>query len=971
MATTIIGAILSPILGWIPTYIINPIATKCQVWRNLSENIEELENTRMKLEARRSDKASEVEKEMNQEGVVKSAEADLWFGQVDDALSNANNLRIEYQQSQISGTSCPNCFCRSRYQLSKRALKLKQDVHDKLFGEEPRSGWTVAPPRQIGRSMNTVCIEGQTTTEKLKGEIIDSVLDDRYVAVGLFGMGGIGKTTLLRHANEHFRMTQHFESVIFTTVSSTPNFVEIRKQIAEGFGLRNRQDDDDLKEQLSRLFQTRKYLLILDDMWEPVINLGEICNIPEPKKENGCKILLASRSKEVVTRFVIRFGARDSLRSIRVNKLQPDEAWNLFVQKVGEDITLKSSIVFLAKDVLKKCDGLPLAIVVIGSTMSTRETEGEWKDALRELEQSASNLEGMKEEVFSILMFSFEKLKPIEQSLFLFCCLFPEDHNIDKYDLFEFAIGEETLSGMHRLQDIRNKVDVLVAKLQNSSMLEDSDYFDAFKMHDMMRELAVWITSTSNNKYPSKFITKAGVGITEAPADASEWCKATKISLMMNSSIESLPQLPDQCPQVHTLLLQQTCINVIPQVHFSEHMPALQILDLSFCIELKSLPASISHLVNLRLLNLSGCFNLQDLPHGIGKLVQLISLDLGHCENLRKLPIEMKKLNNLRRLHIGSTKILKRIPRGVLSGLRKLEELDTTGSGLKWFASGVEELSQLISLSDISVEIRKANVFHWFKPFLKSKRMHSLDLRNCTIDPSIFPYLLDIDRVVQFKSCEGLTHIPTHGCQCLIVEACPDLEILLNVQEAEGNAFESLRGLRLDQLDQLQAICTGVPQPGCFSNMTSVEIQECPNLKVIFTNGVTRLLKKLRYLSVCRCPQLVKIVADEDLEINAFPSLEEMRLCELPELIDICHLDLNWPSLSEAFIYLCSKLRRPPFGAKHADILLNDEMDSQMIKSYLWVKKWKEEEEKEEKKKEEEDDDDHEDEEKEKEEEVF
>ncbi|XP_042507419.1 disease resistance protein RPS2-like [Macadamia integrifolia] len=960
METTIIGAILSPIVGW----IINPIATKFQVLRNLSQNIEELENARMKLDARRRDEGRKVEETMNQEGVIKSAEADLWFSQVDVALSNANNLRIEYQQSQISGTSCPNCFCRSRYQLSKRALKLKQDVLDKLFGEEPRSGWTVAPPRQIGRNMNTVSIEGQTTTEKLKGEIIDSVLDDRYVAVGLFGMGGIGKTTLLRHTYEHFRKKENFESVIFTTVSSTPNFVDIRKQIAKSMGLKNCEADNDVKEKLCR--QTRKYMLILDDIWAP-IDLDEIC-IPAPKKENGCKILLASRSKEVVTRFVIRFEPKDSLRSIQVNKLQPEEAWNLFVQKVGEDITSETAIEPLAKEVLRKCGGLPLAIVVIGGTMSTRKTEGEWKDALRELEESASNLEGMKEEVFSVLMFSFEKLEPIEQSLFLYCCLFPEDYDIHKYELFEFAIGEETLSGMHRLQDIRNKVDVLVGKLRNSSMLEDGDDFGAFKMHDMMRELAVWITSTSNNKYLSKFITKAGFGITEAPADASEWCKATKI-LMWDHSMKSLPQLPDQCPQLHTLLLRQTRSKVIPQVQFFDHMPALQILDLRNCGTVKNLPASISHLVNLRLLNLGWCLNLQDLPIGIGMLAQLISLNLCGCVRLRKLPIEMKKLNNLRLLDISYTTILKRIPRGVLSGLRKLEELNTIGSGLKWFASGVEELSQLISLSDISVEIRKANVFHSFEPFLKSKRMRSLDLRNCTIDPSIFPYLLDLDGNVTFKSCEGLTHIPAHGCRSLTLRACPDLKILLNVQEAEGNAFESLHSLVLCQLDQLQAICTGVPQPGCFSNMTFMEIQECPNLKVIFTNGVTRLLKKLHYLSVCRCPQLVKIVADEDLEINAFPSLEEMQLCELPELTDICHLDLNWPSLSKALVYLCSKLRRHPFGAKHADISLNDEMDSRMTKEYLSEKKWQKMMEKDDEKKDDDDDNDNEEEEEEEEEE--
>ncbi|XP_042515459.1 probable disease resistance protein At4g14610 isoform X2 [Macadamia integrifolia] len=322
-------------------------------------------------------------------------------------------------------------------------------------------------------------------------------------------------------------------------------------------------------------------------MWEPVIDLGEICNIPRPKKENGCKILMASRLISVAIKFVIGFGARDSLQSIPVNKLRPDEAWKVFVQKVGEPITSKPAIKPFAKEVHRKCDGLPLAIVVIGGTMSTRETEGEWKDALRELDQSASNLGGIEEEVFSRLIFSFEKLEPIEQSLFLSCCLFPEDHNINKEKLVDFAIGEETLFGIHQLGDMRNKIDVLVGKLRNSSMLDDGDYFDSVKLHDVMRELGIWITSLStSNNYHSKFIPKAGVGIIKAP-DASEWYKALRISLINNYRIESLPQLPNQCPQLHTLLLLGiSFIKDIPQVNFLDHMPALRILDLSSCFEI-------------------------------------------------------------------------------------------------------------------------------------------------------------------------------------------------------------------------------------------------------------------------------------------------------------------------------------------------------------------------------------------------
>ncbi|XP_042483469.1 disease resistance protein RPS2-like [Macadamia integrifolia] len=789
--------------------------------------------------------------------------------------------------------------------LSKRALKVKQDVEN-LYQEELKSGWTVASiTSQKGRKLDTVSIQGQARTEELIHEIIDAVLEDRHVVVGLYGMGGIGKTTLLRYANEHFRKTEQFESVIFTTVSATPNFVEIRKQIAKSLGLDHSicQDEDDLKERLFRLLQTRKYILILDDMWE-VVDLDEIC-IPAPTKENGCKILMASRSKAIATRFGIRFVAKDSLQLIQVNKLRPDEAWKLFVQKVGENITSKPAIEPLAKEVLRKCGGLPLAIVVIGGTMSTRETKGEWRDALRELEQSASNLEGM-EEVFAILMFSFEKLEQLEQSLFLYCCLFPEDSSFMIKSLVDFATGEETLCGMQELGDMRNKVDVLVGKLRNSSMLED-DVDGRFKMHDVIRELGVWITSSKSNEYHSKFIAKARARITEAaPDDVLEWHKATKISLMQ-SEIESLPLLPHLCPQLHTLLLQRTRIKDIPQLHFLEQMPTLRILDLSRT-RIENLPPSISHLVNLRLLCLRHCYDLQKLPPEIGMLVQLISLDLLGCESLRELPVEMNRLNNLRLLNLRWTFHLERMPHGMLSGLHKLEELDALKSGLKWYTNDIEDLSRLTCLISIKSEgireITKMKVSHWFKPIAKC--MVKLRLRNCDIDPSAMLNLLEdsseFGKDVNFLSSKGLTCVPTRGCTRLTIQGCPDLKTLLVAEEAEMNAFESLQDLVLDSVFEFETLCIGVPQTGCFSNLEKIKIQRCPNLKVLFTNGVTRLLKELRFLHVHLCSQLVNLIS---------------------ELTTICHFDLNWSSLSTVFVDNCPRLEREglPFRSAIVSII--------------------------------------------------
>ncbi|XP_043720996.1 disease resistance protein RPS5-like [Telopea speciosissima] len=735
------------------------------------------------LDARRTDEQRKLEEAKKQEGVEASAQANLWLSRVNKAVSDSNSLRTEYEEQRRG--HCSTWFCWSRFQLSKRMFKLKQDV-DMLYEEEPKSGWTVAPnTSQKGRKLDTVSIKDQTTTDELMDEIIEAVLDDRYVVVGLHGMGGVGKTTLLRHINNHFINTEHFESVIFTTLSATPNFVEIRKQIAKGLGwdLDKFKDDEVLKEKLSRLFERRKYMLILDDMWEPIIDLHEICNIPSPKKDNGCKILMASRSVSVVTRFATRFAAKHSLELILVEKLTPDEAWTLFVQKVGEDITSNPTIEPLAKEVLRKCDGLPLAIVVIGGTMSTQETEGQWKDAVRELEQhSTSNVDGIEEEVFSKLIFSFEQLEPIQQSLFLYCCLFPEDWRFGQEEFLDFAIGEETLwVEMHKLEDVRNKIDVLVGKLRNSSMLEydDDDDDETMKMHDVMREMALWIASltTTSNKYEwsHKYIAMADARITEAP-EASKWCKATKISLMENEGIESLPELRDQCPLLHTLLLEG-CKGMkdIPQVHFLEHLSALRVLDLSET-GIEKLP------------------NLKELPPEIGSMVQLISLDLSDCESLRKLPVEIEKLNNLRRLDISDSEKLKRIPDGVLD---KLEELDTVGSGLKWNENGIMELSQLTRLTSINIELMEVNVSsQLLKPL--AKRICSLHLWNCDIDPLALPELVEdfpkLDIFVVLESYEGLTttHVPTHyGYGSLTIRDCPDLKTLLVIGEEEEEEVEA------------------------------------------------------------------------------------------------------------------------------------------------------------------------------------
>ncbi|CAA7044019.1 unnamed protein product [Microthlaspi erraticum] len=97
--------------------------------------------------------------------------------------------------------------------------------------------------------------------------------------------------------------------------------------------------------------------------------------VPFPAPENGCKVVFTTRRQDVCK----RMGVEDPME---VKCLAEKEAFDLFQKKVGER-TLGSDqeIPELAKDIARKCGGLPLALNVIGETMSCKKTVEEWRHA--------------------------------------------------------------------------------------------------------------------------------------------------------------------------------------------------------------------------------------------------------------------------------------------------------------------------------------------------------------------------------------------------------------------------------------------------------------------------------------------------------------------------------------------------------------------------------------------------------------
>ncbi|KDO36960.1 hypothetical protein CISIN_1g010089mg [Citrus sinensis] len=315
-----------------------------------------------------------------------------------------------------------------------------------------------------------------------------------------------------------------------------------------------------------------------------------------------------------------------------------------------------------------QCHGLPLALETVGQAMAGKEFPEEWRRAIEIISTSASKFEDMEKKVLSRLKFSYDSLPNDElRSCLLYCCLFPEDSEIRKTDLIVYWESEGLLDSI-------GGWDVLGA-LVRACLLEEGG--DHVKMHDMIRDMALWIANEIEEE--EKFLVRAGVGLTDAPK-IEEWEGVKRISLMENE-IQSLPQIPT-CPRLQTLLLEYNHIEEITESFF------------------QSLPS-------LRVLNLSVNHYLTELPVGISSLVSLHHLDLSSTK-VRGLPQELKALV-LRMLHCGSNhwpiaeegNVLSDDAESLMKEIHCLEQLNLIALSLRG-SRGVENFLKFPKLQNIT-----------------------------------------------------------------------------------------------------------------------------------------------------------------------------------------------------------------------------------------------------------------------------
>lgn len=245
-------------------------------------------------------------------------------------------------------------------------------------------------------------------------EILEALKDDDVDLVGVYGMAGVGKTTLVKKVAEQVKAGRIFDVVVQAVVSQTPDLRKIQGEIADGLGLKLDAETDSGRADFlyERLKRETKVLVILDDIWER-LELDDV-GIPSGSDHRGCKILMTSRDRNVLSRGMV------TEKVFWLQVLPENEAWNLFKKTAG-DVVKYPDLQLVAVEVAKRCAGLPILIVTVARALKDGKLS-EWKDALVRLKRF--DKDEMDSQVYSdlALELSYDSLKGEEiRSVFLLC----------------------------------------------------------------------------------------------------------------------------------------------------------------------------------------------------------------------------------------------------------------------------------------------------------------------------------------------------------------------------------------------------------------------------------------------------------------------------------------------------------------------------------------------------------------------
>ncbi|CAI0473610.1 unnamed protein product [Linum tenue] len=723
--------------------------------------------------------------------------------------------------------------------------------------------------------------------------------------IPIIGMGGLGKTTLAQLVLS--RAKSEFDVIAWVSVGEDFDVHRITKTIlgSDGSGCN---DLNSLQEKLKEKLSGKKFLIVLDDVWNEDYQKWVLCRAPLETGALGSKILVTTRNSSVSS-------IMGTFPPYLLKELAFNDCLHLFADHAlgTTAFTAHSYLEEMAKEIVKRCRGLPLAIKALGGMLRGKQNPKQWEEVLYSKIWDLPETNG----ILPALRLSYHHLPSNLKRCFGYCAILPKDMEFEEDELVLLWLAEGFLvQRKHSEKSAKNLGHKYFHDLLSRSFFQQaSDNPSRFTMHDLMNDLAEYESKGICLRLDDKLEDTASF-----PTVRYSSFRRHKYDLLQRfgvfaklknlRSLSALPfttysddflsykvllELVPKLKYLRVLSLAGYKMEELPDVVFT--LKQLRYLNLSGT-DIVGLSELVGELFNLQTLRLHGCQNLVKLPRSIGNLINLQWLDNSNTVSLQELPAEVAKLTNLTilpkvlvgkggkgfrivdlknlsqlqgKLHIqGLCSNFMNIQDAEVADLKGKQDLDDLG--LEWCTD-----SQCSH--DETVEVKVLNLLrpHWKLKKLSIKFYGGVKFPVWVGDPT-FAAMVHLELL----NCRKIRSVPLLGQLSLLTTL--RLSGMNKVKEIGGEFYGN-------------NICTGSSLPCVFPALETLCIEDMPEWEK--WSCPTECFPKLVELTIGNCPKLIGNLP------NSLPCLQRLNIRGCQQMAD---LPETLASLSALSITECNKL---------------------------------------------------------------
>ncbi|XP_078159293.1 putative disease resistance RPP13-like protein 3 [Carex rostrata] len=329
-----------------------------------------------------------------------------------------------------------------------------------------------------------------------KRNIINQLFDtniSRRMVLSIVGPGVLGKTTLAQKVFKSAELERHFDCRTWVSISQKFNINDIFRKILYSIEpTMEKQNppvtDENLQAELQKSLTSKRYLIILDDVWRDSDWEQLKIGLPDPK--NASRVIITSRSVDVA------LAADRNTQPYKLRYLTDDESIALLFRKAFQQHVQPKNypgdLFKVAEKLTKKCGGLPLALVVLGGILSRKECN---YTAWNTTEETMDWHDEAGKKCSQVLAMSYEDLPYQLKPCFLYFASFPEDYKISGEHVTRMWMAEGFIpkDGARTIEDRAEKcLEELVQRcLIQVTGKSWNGYCEYCNMHDLLRVLAI------------------------------------------------------------------------------------------------------------------------------------------------------------------------------------------------------------------------------------------------------------------------------------------------------------------------------------------------------------------------------------------------------------------------------------------------------------------------------------------------